>query len=148
MKRKGSASFGYWFNMWPWPLTLLMTLTLDVSRSNFEIVVSQELLVWLMWNEKKKKLIGHWGDYLTLTSDQTHDFDLRVSRSEAEIVLSQECDGRLTWNGKDVSNPFMTMILTSVTLVGWADALDSDLSDFKRRRAINISTLERILLFC
>ena len=30
-----------------------MTLTLDVSRSNFEIAVSQELLVWLMWNEKE-----------------------------------------------------------------------------------------------
>ena len=38
-------------NMWPWPLTSLMTLTLDVSRSNFEIALSQELLVWLMWNE-------------------------------------------------------------------------------------------------
>ena len=40
-------------NMLPWPLTSLMTLTLDVSRSNFEIAVSQELLVWLMWNEKE-----------------------------------------------------------------------------------------------
>ena len=30
-----------------------MTLTLDVSRSNFEIALSQELLVWLMWNEKE-----------------------------------------------------------------------------------------------
>ena len=42
------------YNMWPWPLTSLMTLTLDVSRSNFEIAVSQELLVWLIWNEKEK----------------------------------------------------------------------------------------------
>ena len=40
-------------NMWPWPLTSLVTLTLDLSRSNFEIAVSQELLVWLMWNEKE-----------------------------------------------------------------------------------------------
>ena len=38
-------------NMWSWPLTSLMTLTLYVSRSNFEIALSQESLVWLMWNE-------------------------------------------------------------------------------------------------
>ena len=36
-----------------WPLTSLMTWTVDISRSNFEIAVSQELLVWLMWNEKE-----------------------------------------------------------------------------------------------
>ena len=53
-KRKGSASVGCWYNMWPWPLASLMTLTLDVSRSNFEIAVSQELLVWLMWNEEEE----------------------------------------------------------------------------------------------
>ena len=41
------------YDMWPWPLTSLMTLTLDVLKSNFEIAVSQELLVWLMWNEKE-----------------------------------------------------------------------------------------------
>ena len=41
------------YNLLPLPLTSLMTLTLDVSRSNFEIAVSQELLVWLMWNEKE-----------------------------------------------------------------------------------------------
>ena len=41
------------YNMWPWPLTSLMTLTLAISRSNFEIALSQELLVWLMWNENE-----------------------------------------------------------------------------------------------
>ena len=53
VKRKGSASVGYWYNMWPSPLTSLMTLTLDVSRSNFEIAQSRESLVWLMLNEKE-----------------------------------------------------------------------------------------------
>ena len=38
---------GYY--MWHWPLTSRKTLTLDVSRSNFELSVSQELFVWLMW---------------------------------------------------------------------------------------------------
>ena len=41
------------YNMWPWPLTSLMTMTLDISWSNFEIALSQELLVWLMWNENE-----------------------------------------------------------------------------------------------
>ena len=80
------------YNIWPWPLTSLMTLTLDVSRSNFEIALSQEWGAWLTWNEK------------------------------------------------DESHPFKTMILTSVTMVGWADVPDSDRGDFRRRRAIDISS--------
>ena len=63
---------------------------------------------------------------MTLPFDHTHDLDLGVgiSRSKSEIALSQEWDGRLTWNEKYVSHPFMTMILTSVTIVGWADVPD------------------------
>ena len=38
-----------------------------------------------------------------------------TSTSESEIPFSQ-----------DVSHPFMTMILTSVTMVGWEDVPDSD----------------------
>ena len=34
----------------------------------------------------------------------------------------------------------MTMILTSVTMVGWADVLDSDWGDFRRRLAVDISS--------
>ena len=65
---------------------------------------------------------------MTLPLDHTHDLDLgvEISRSESEIALSQELDGRLTWNEKDVSHPFMTMILTSMTMVGWADVPDND----------------------
>ena len=100
------------YNMWPWPLTSLMSLTLDVSRSNFEIALSQELLVWLIWNENGSELIWYWADCMTLPFDHTHNLDLGVEiwRSESEIALSQEWDGRLTWNEKDVSHPFMTMI--------------------------------------
>ena len=78
---------------------------------------------------------------MTMTFDQTHDLDLGVSRSESEIALSQEWDGRLTWKEKDASHPFMTMILTSVTMVGWADVPDSDRGDFRRWRGVNISSL-------
>ena len=43
-------------------------------------------------------------------------------------------------NEKDVSYPFMTMILTYVTIVRWADVPDSDRGDFRRRRAVDISS--------
>ena len=75
---------------------------------------------------------------MTLPFDHTHDLDLgvEISRSESEITLTQEWGGRLTMNEKDVSHPFMTMILTSLTMVGWADVPDSDWGDFRRRRAV------------
>ena len=38
----------------------------------------------------------------------------------------------------------MIMILTSVTMVGWADVPDSDWGDFGRRRAVDISNLTLI----
>ena len=79
---------------------------------------------------------------MTLPFDHTHDLDLgvEISRSESEIALSQKWGGRLTWKVKDVSHSFMTMILTSVTMVGWADVPDSDWGDFRRRRAVDISS--------
>ena len=90
-----------------------------------------------VWNEKE----ANWKDTeLTiwlLPFDHTHDLDLGVSRSESETVLSQEWDSRLTWNKKDVSHPFITMILT---MVGWADVPDSDQGNFRRRHAVHIST--------
>ena len=77
---------------------------------------------------------------MTLPFDHTHDLDLGVSGSESEIALSQEWGGRLTMNETDVSHPFMTMTLTCVTMVGWADVPDSDQGDFRRRRAVDISS--------
>ena len=83
---------------------------------------------------------------MTLPFDHTHDLDLGVSRSESELTLSQEWDGRLTWNEKGVSHPFMTIILTNVTMVGWADVMDSDRGDFRRRSAVDISSLFKYML--
>ena len=61
-------------------------------------------------------------------------------QGQSEITLSQEWDGRVTWNKKDVSHPFMTMILTSVTMVGWVDVPESDRGGFRRRRVFDISS--------
>ena len=113
------------YNMWPWPLTSLMTLT------------------YLKW--QGSELIWFWADCMTLPFDHIHDLDLGVSRSESEIAVSQKCGGRLTWNEKDVccgssTHDHESMILTSVTMVGMADVPDIDGGDFRRRRAIDISS--------
>ena len=75
---------------------------------------------------------------MTLPFDHTHHLVLGFSRSESAIALSQECDARLTWKVKNVSHPFMTMILT---MVGWAYVRDSDQGHFRRRRAVDIPSL-------
>ena len=146
VKWKESASFGYWAQY----VTLTFDLTHDLDlgwikvkfrNSFFSRIVG---LIDVKW--KRNELIWYWADCMTLPFDHTHELDLgvEISRSESEIASSQEWDGRLTWNEKAVSHPFMTMILTtgSVTMVGWADVLDSDWGDFRRRRAVDISSFQ------
>ena len=96
-------------------------------------------LIDVKWKGHKSK--GYWAHCMTLTFDHTHDLDLGVLRSESEIALSQEWDGQSTWIEKNVRHPFMTMILTSVTMMGWADVPDNDRGDFRRRSAVDISSL-------
>ena len=139
VKQKGSASVGYWV----WYGTLTFDLAHDIDLGCFKVELRNSCisgivgLIDVKW--KGSELIGYWADCITLPFDHTHDLDLGVSRSESEIALSQEWEGRLTWNKKDVSHSFMTMILSSVTIVGWADVLDSDQGDFRRWDAIDIS---------
>ena len=141
-KRKGSASVGYCV----WYGTLTFDLTHDLDLGCFKVKFRNSCISGIVgltdvkWNGGE--LIGYWADCMTLPFDHTHDLDLGVSRSESEIALSQEWDGRFTWNEKDVSRPFMTMILTSVTMVGWVDVPDIDRGDFRRRSAVDISSYE------
>ena len=91
----------HWFdtgyNMWPSPLTSLMTLTLDVSRSNFEIAVSQELLVRLMWNEKEMS----WYDtgltvwHCSLTTPMTLTLELQGQNLKFLYLRN----GAVDWHG-------------------------------------------------
>ena len=90
---------------------------------------------------KGSELIGYLADYITLPYDHAHDIDLVISRSEFERAFPQEWDGRLTLNKKYMSHPFRTMVLTSVIVVGWADVPDTDRCEFRRRRAVDISSL-------
>ena len=149
VKRKGSASAGYWVQY----VTLTFDLTHDLDLGYFKVKFRYSSISRIVGlidvKRKRSELIWYWTDCMTLPFDHTHDLDpgVDISRSESEIALSQEWDGRLIWNEKDVTHPFMTMILilTSVTMAGWADVLDSDRGDFRRRRAVDISGFWYIL---
>ena len=138
---KGSALVAYWIQY----VTLTFDLTHDLDLGCFKVKFRNSSipgivgLIDVKW--KGSELIWYWADCIALPCDHTHDLDLGVSRSESEIALSQELGGRLTMNKMDVSHPFMTMILTCVTMVGWADVPDSDRGDFRHRRVIDISSL-------
>ena len=145
VKRKGSALVGCWVQY----VTLTFDLTHDLDLGCFKVKFRNSLISGIVglidvkwkWNE----LIWYWADCMTF--DHTHDLDpcVEISRSKSEKALSQEWDGRLTWNEKYVSHPFMIMILTSVTMVGWANVPGSDWGDFRRRCAIDISSFSQAL---
>ena len=111
-------------------MTLTFDLTHDLDLGCFKVKFRNNCISGIVGlidvKCKGSESIGYWADYMTLPFDHTHDLDLGVSRSESEIALSQEWDGCLTWNEKDASHPFMALILTNLTMVGWADVLDND----------------------
>ena len=141
VKRRGSALVGYWVQY----VTLTFDLTHDLDLGCFKVKFRTSSisgivgLIDVKW--KGSALIWYWADCVNLPFGHTHDLDLGVSRSYSEIALFQEWGGRLTMNENDASHPFMTIILTCVTMVGWADVPDSDRGDLRRRRAVDISSL-------
>ena len=140
VKQKGSALVGYWVQY----VTLTFDLTHDFDLGYFKVEFRNNSISGIVgvidvkW--KGSELIWYWANCMTLPFDHTHDLDLWVSRSESETALSQEWGIHSTMKEKDVSHPFMTMILTCVTMVGWADVPDSDRGDFRRRRSVDISS--------
>ena len=134
VKRKGSALVGYWVQY----MTLTFGLTDDLDLGCFKVKFQNSSisgivgLIDVKW--KGSELIWYWADCMTLPFDHTHDLDLGVSRSESEIALSQE------WGGWWTKRMWSSMLLTCVTMVRWADVPDSDRRDFRRRRAVDISS--------
>ena len=141
VKWKGSASIGYWVHY----MTLTFDLTYDLDLGCFKVKFrnsSISEIVGLIDVKWKKWLNMILGQLYDLAFDHTDDLDLgvEISRSKSETALSQEWSGWLIWNEKDVRHPIMIMILTSVTMGGLADVPDSDGGDFRRRRAVAISS--------
>ena len=123
--------------------TLTFDLTHDIDLGCFKVKFRKSSLSGIVglidvkW--KGSELIWYWANYMTLPFDHAHGLDLGISRSESEIALSQEWVGQLTMNEKDVSHPFVTMILTCLTMVSWTDVPDSDWGDFRRPCAVYLS---------
>ena len=141
VKQKGSALVGYWIQYMTLTFDLTHDLDLGFVKVKFQNSSISRIVGLIDVKWKGSELIWHWVDCMTLPFD-THDLDRGVSRSESEIALSQEWGGQLTMNEKDVSHPFMTIILTCVTMVGWADVRDTDRGDFRRWRTVDISSFK------
>ena len=146
VKWKGSALVGY--GVWYVTLTFDLTHDFDLGcfKVKFRISSFSGIVGGIDVKWKGSELIWYWADCITLPFDHNHDLGLKVSRSESKIDLSQEWGGRLTCNEKDMGHPFMTMILTNVIMVGWADVPYSDRGDLRRRRAVDISSLWSFIL--
>ena len=70
-------------------VTLTFDLTHDIDLGfqgqilKHNVVVSQELLIWLMWNEKEAiQLDTVQTVYVSLRFDHTHDLDFEFCRSK------------------------------------------------------------------
>ena len=98
------------WTMWPWPLTSSMNLTFDFSRS---IAACQEVLVRLMWTERKW-INRYLTDYMALSFGDVHDLDPEFAMSKFEIAFLRNGRAERHKYERDVSLPFMTMTLTCV----------------------------------
>ena len=128
-----------------------MTMTLDFSMSILKIAVSQELFVWLMWNEKEANQLDTGPIIWPCPGfDHTHELDLGVSRSKLSIYENMDWNSLISgMRGPiDIKRKGCELIIPDnnrdfrVTMVGrWVDVVtDSDRGDFRswRRRAVDI----------
>ena len=97
MKRKGSVSIGCRANYVTLTFDLIHDLDLEFSRSNLEITVSQEWLVWLMWNKKEVNRLDAgptiWSWSLTTPMTLTSEFQGQI------LKQTYHRNGRADWHG-------------------------------------------------
>ena len=107
-----------------------------------------------MWNKKEVHRLDPGWTMWPLTFDPTHDLDLVVSRSKFEIALFGEGGGggggggeliAMEWKGCEsiIHNHDRDLW---VSMVGWVDVPFIDWGDFRRRRAVDISSFPRLPL--
>ena len=112
-----------------WMLGILCAfdLTQDLDLGFFKVKFLNSYIsgiVWPDWCEMKRKRINKilgqpyvlvlWPHPWPWPSSFKVSEKKKVSRSVFQIALSQEWDSRLTWSERDVSHPFMTMLLSLV----------------------------------
>ena len=125
--KKGGASVGYRVNNVALTFDLTHDLDLWFFKVKFQNNCISEIVIWYV-KQKESKSIRYWADCMVLAFDHTHDIDLVVSRSKFEkaliILIIHDHD---LW----------------VTILGWVDVPYTDLGDFRRRRAIDMSSSYR-----
>ena len=89
--------------------------------------------------------VRSWVNYVTLTFVPTHDLDLVVSRSKFEIALWGGGLVAMEWKGCESIVHDHDRDLW-VSMVGWVDVPCIDWGDFRRRRAVDISSFPRLPL--
>ena len=143
VKRNGNASVGYWVQY----ITLTFYLTPDLDLGCFKVKFRNSSisgivgLIDVKW--KRSELIWYWADCMNIPLDHTNDLDpgVEILRSKSEIALSQEWDGRLTWTKRMwVIHSWPWYWLVWPWWVGRCTGY-SDWGDFRRRRAVDISSL-------
>ena len=143
VKRKGGASVGHWVNY----VTLTFDLTHDLDLWFFKVKFQNSciwgIVIWLMWNKNKANQLDTglllyglalwphpwpWPCSLKVKVWNSLIWGMGVGalidmeRKGCEsIIHDQDCD---LW----------------VTMVGWVDEPYSDWGDFRRRRAVDISS--------
>ena len=144
VKQKGGASVGYWVNYVTLTLTSPMTLTVDVSRSNFKIAASQDLLSdWCQPNRKQINQILSWVYALFLRPHPwlwTCSFKVKIWKSLIWGMVVCVCvliEMEQKWCESFIHDHDRYIW---VTMVGWVDVPYSDWGHFRRRQGVDISS--------
>ena len=127
------------YNLWPWPLTSLMTLTLDFSRSNFEIALSPELLVWCDMKRKWVNMtLGRLYDLALWPHPWSWRWSFKVRVWNSFIAgMGRPIDNER----KGCESSIYDHDIDLCDHGGVRDVPDSDRGDFRRRRTVDISSL-------
>ena len=139
VKRKGSAPVEYWV----YYVTSTFYLTHDLDWGCFKVKFrnsSISEIAWLMWNEKEAnyKILGQPCDFALWPHPWSwlSSFKVKVWNS---LISGIGSPVDMEWKGyksfvRDHDIDFC------VTMVGCVDVPDSDPGDFRRRRAVDISS--------
>ena len=110
-------------------MTLTFDLTHDLDLRCFKVKFRTSCISGIIGlsdvKRKVSRLVGYWADYITFTF--TTPMTLTLEFQGQSLKKPHLINGMANCHGtKRMTHPFMTMILISVTKVGWVDVPDSD----------------------
>ena len=141
VKRKWSALVGYWVQY----VILSFDLTHDLDLGCFKVKIRNNSITGIVGliDEMKRKwvnmILGRLYDLALWPHPWPWPWSFKVRVWNSFISgMGWPIDMERKESESSIHD---YMILTSVTMVGWADVPDSDRGDFGRRRAVDISSL-------